>query len=172
MSTIQACNNFSYGYGQNSKRPSSINSEKDEKDKNGAFKKLDKDEQKEVNELKKTDREVRAHEQAHLAAAGGLATSGANYEYKTGPDGKKYAVAGDVHIDVSEGKDPEQTIRKAEKIKRAALAPAKPSAQDRAVAAKVSAMEAKARMELAKKQYSNNSTNHQISEPRLKNYYA
>ena len=42
--------------------------------------------------LKATDTEVKAHENAHKAAAGGLRTSAPNYEYETGPDGKKYAV--------------------------------------------------------------------------------
>jgi len=109
-------------------------------------------EKKEVQQLKETDRKVRAHEMAHLAAAAGIAMSGANFEYKQGPDGVNYAVGGDVKIDVSKEKDPEATIEKAQKIAAAALAPADPSPQDRKVAAKARAMEAEARAELIKEQ--------------------
>lgn len=44
---------------------------------------------------------MRAHEQAHKTAAGGLAQGGATFEYQTGPDGKQYAVSGEVKIDTS-----------------------------------------------------------------------
>lgn len=109
---------------------------------------LTSEEQREVEKLEARDREVRAHEQAHLAAAGGLATSGAKYEYETGPDGKRYAVGGEVNITVNEGNTPEETIRNAQQARSAALAPAKPSAQDRKVAAEASAMIAEATREL------------------------
>src|SRR5437016_5601661 len=60
------------------------------------------DEQKQqLDQLKKRDAEVRQHEQAHLAAAGGNARSGAVFEYKMGPDGRQYAVGGHVDIDLS-----------------------------------------------------------------------
>ncbi len=110
---------------------------------------LSEEEQKEVRKLKDKDRRVRAHEQAHLSAAGGLARSGAKFEYQTGPDGQRYAVGGEVSIDTSavEG-DPQATLRKAERIRRAALAPADPSAQDRAVAAEAAAMAAEAQQDL------------------------
>jgi len=105
-----------------------------------------------VAELAKTDREVRAHEQAHLAAAGAHATSGASYSYVTGPDGQRYAVAGEVSIDSSPVPgDPEATIRKAQTIIAAAHAPADPSFQDRAVAAVAAQMMAKAQAELSRR---------------------
>ncbi|MBN2802273.1 MAG: hypothetical protein JXR91_04175, partial [Deltaproteobacteria bacterium] len=94
-----------------------------------------KDEQKEIESLKKRDLEVKAHEQAHLAAAGGFTSGGAQFEYQTGPDGKKYAVGGHVNISTSEEKTPEATIAKMRVVQRAALAPANPSGQDRQVAA-------------------------------------
>jgi len=107
---------------------------------------LSQGEQKEVRELKERDRQVRAHEQAHLAAAGGLARSGAAFEYQTGTDGRRYAVGGEVSIDTApvDG-DPQATLRKAAHVRRAALAPADPSPQDRAVAAQA----VKAQQELA-----------------------
>lgn len=107
-----------------------------------------------IAQLAKTDREVRAHEQAHLAASGGHATSGASYQYTTGPDGKRYAVAGEVGIDTSTVPgNPEATIRKAQIIQAAASAPSDPSGQDRAVAAQAAQMEAKARLELARQDH-------------------
>lgn len=105
---------------------------------------------KELQELKKRDREVRTHEQAHLVAAGQYARGGPFYDFKRGPDGQRYAVSGHVNIDTSEvAGDPEATLRKAEVIRRAALAPAEPSTQDRRVAAKASSMAVEARQELA-----------------------
>jgi hypothetical protein len=103
----------------------------------------------EISELKRRDAEVRAHEQAHLAAAGQYARSGASFEFEVGPDGKRYAVGGEVGIDVSEAATPEQTVAKANIVRRAALAPARPSAQDRRVAAMASAMGSEARAEIA-----------------------
>jgi hypothetical protein len=93
-------------------------------------------EQKEVQELRRQDREVRAHEQAHKGV-GGAEAGPISYTYTTGPDGKRYAVAGEVPIDVSpvEG-DPDATIQKMQRVRAAALAPAEPSAVDRQVAAK------------------------------------
>lgn len=109
---------------------------------------LTDEQQREVQELAKHDAQVKAHEQAHVAAAGALYRGGPNYEYKTGPDGKRYAVAGNVQIDTSPGRTPEETIAKAAQIRRAALAPADPSSTDQSVAANASQMEAKARQEL------------------------
>lgn len=106
-------------------------------------------EKKEVKELQATDREVRAHEQAHKAAAGNLARGGVSYEYQTGPDGRRYAVGGEVNISTGgvEG-NPRATIQKANQIRPAALAPADPSGQDRRVAAEATAMANNARREL------------------------
>ena len=110
---------------------------------------LSEAELKQVRELKARDREVRAHERAHAAVAGALARGGPSFDYHRGPDGVLYAVGGEVEIDTTPvSGDPEATIDKARRIRRAALAPAEPSAQDRAVAAQAAAMEAKARAEL------------------------
>lgn len=112
---------------------------------------LSKEEQQQVTELKKRDREVRAHEAAHMGAGGGVVRGGASYSFQAGPDGRKYAVGGEVGIDASPVKDnPEATIRKMQKVRAAALAPASPSGQDQAVASAASAQEAAARMELNK----------------------
>ena len=104
-----------------------------------------------VSELKSIDSKVRLHEQAHLAQAGGLAMSGANFTYQTGPDNRRYAVGGEVQINVGPGRTPEETLRKAQIIRAAALAPAQPSSQDRAVAASAGQMEQEARAEIAQR---------------------
>ena len=113
---------------------------------------LDNAELQQVRELQQTDRKVRSHEQAHLAAAGGLA-GGVSFTFVTGPDGQRYAVGGEVSIDTSpvDG-DPEATIQKARQIQAAANAPAEPSSQDRSVAAKASQLEQAARLELIQEQ--------------------
>lgn len=106
-------------------------------------------EQRQLEALKARDREVRAHEAAHLAAAGGLARSGPSFTFQRGPDGRSYAVGGEVSIDVSPGRSPEETIAKAARIRAAALAPSDPSGQDLNVAAQAGRLAAQARIELA-----------------------
>lgn len=109
-------------------------------------------EELELAELVSRDREVRAHEQAH-AAVGGSYAGAPTYTFKSGPDGKRYAVGGEVSIDTSPvPNDPAATLRKMEVVIRAALAPAEPSAQDRSVAAQATAQAAQARVELAQQQ--------------------
>lgn len=112
-------------------------------------------EKEQVKELKDRDREVRAHEAAHIAAAGGNARGGASYEYQQGPDGNRYAVGGEVNIDVSKEEDPQATLQKAMQVKAAAMAPAEPSGQDHSVAAQATAMAAEARKEIAEKSKEN-----------------
>ena len=124
--------------------------------KTGKDNSIDKDakseeEKKTVEELKKRDREVRAHEMAHIRAGGNIVRGGPHYDYQTGPDGKRYAIGGDVQIDTSPENDPEKTIAKADQIIKAALAPADPSAQDRKVAADAQAMKMEALKEIKAK---------------------
>jgi len=95
---------------------------------------LTKEEEKQVQELKARDQEVRAHENAHKTAGGGYVGS-ISYDTQTGPDGREYAIGGEAQIDASPVPgNPEATIRKMDIIVRAALAPAEPSSQDYAVA--------------------------------------
>lgn len=110
--------------------------------------KLSNEAQATLRQLQATDRRVRAHELAHLAASGGLATGAPSYTYQKGPDGVNYAVGGEVSIDTSPARTPEETIAKAATIIAAALAPADPSPQDRAVAAAASQLAQQARAEL------------------------
>jgi hypothetical protein len=111
---------------------------------------LSDEEKKQIHELEKRDREVRAHEAAHQAAAGGNARGGASFEYQAGPDGKQYAIGGHVDIDVSPVQgNPRATLQKAMTVQAAALAPADPSGQDRSVAAAAARMALEAQKELA-----------------------
>jgi hypothetical protein len=111
---------------------------------------LSSEAQQAVRKLKARDQAVRQHEQAHVSAGGSLVISGPNYVFERGPDGINYAVGGEVRIDTSPGRTPEDTLDKARRIQAAALAPADPSAQDRAVAAIARQLEIQARAELAR----------------------
>jgi hypothetical protein len=108
----------------------------------------------ELQKLKNRDREVRAHELAHMAAGGQYITSGAQFSYQKGQDGRLYAIGGEVGIDTSKVPgDPRATLLKAQAIMRAALAPAQPSSQDRQVAASAAVMQQQARAEWQSQQY-------------------
>ncbi|ASM35472.1 SrpA-related protein [Campylobacter sputorum subsp. bubulus] len=110
---------------------------------------LSQEEKLQVAKLQKRDSEVKAHEAAHLASGAGL-IRGLNYSYEKGPDGKQYAVGGEVMLDTSKGKTPQETIQKSEQIKRAALAPSNPSSADLKIAANAEAMKNNAQSELRK----------------------
>jgi len=103
-----------------------------------------------IRKLASRDSDVRAHEQAHLAAAGPYSTTGASYTFQLGPDGQRYAVGGEVGIDVSpDSSSPQRTLDKARTVQAAANAPADPSPQDRQVAAAAAQMAAQAESEMA-----------------------
>ena len=110
--------------------------------------------QKEVEDLKARDTDVRRHEAAHQAAGGALAGA-ASFTYQQGPDGKQYAIGGEVPIRLSQGNTPQETIQNAQTVRAAALAPVDPSGQDRAVAAEASQMEQQARTQLLQQQSGN-----------------
>lgn len=102
-----------------------------------------------LEQLKQTDRDVRQHEMAHQIA-GGAYTGGASYEYEVGPDGKRYAVAGEVSIDYGPVPgDPQATIEKMQTVIAAAMAPADPSPKDYQVAAQARQYLLEAKLEAA-----------------------
>ncbi len=111
---------------------------------------LSNKERQRILELQRTDREVRAHEQAHLAKAGPYAAGGMTFTYAQGPDGKRYAIGGEVPINMSEEATPEETAIKMQTIQRAALAPVNPSAADRMIATQAAVKENIARMAMRK----------------------
>jgi hypothetical protein len=101
-----------------------------------------------VRQMAARDREVRRHEQAH-ARAGGAQAGSPSFTYRTGPDGKRYAVGGEVPIDTAPvPDDPAATIAKMEIVKAAALAPAVPSMPDRRIAAQAESIRLAALAEL------------------------
>jgi hypothetical protein len=111
----------------------------------------DRKAQQEVQKLKNTEQKVIAHEMAHKAVGGQYAGS-VKYEYTRGPDNKMYIAGGEVSIDVSKGSTPEETAQKMRQVQQAAMAPADPSAQDRAVAAKAAMQAQKAQQEIQSEQ--------------------
>ena len=108
--------------------------------------------QSEVARMKSTEQRIRAHEAAHMAAGGAFA-GGVSYMYSKGPDGKMYITGGEVPIQAPEGKTPEETIENMQIVRRAALAPADPSAQDLAVAAAAMQIESRARAAIRSGRY-------------------
>lgn len=107
---------------------------------------------KQIQQLADRDREVRAHEQAHQSV-GGQHAGAMSFSYERGPDGQNYAVAGEVSIDTSDiPGNPQATLDKAETIRRAALAPAEPSNQDRQVASQAVLMSVEARADIQQMQ--------------------
>ncbi|WP_049791078.1 putative metalloprotease CJM1_0395 family protein [Shewanella violacea] len=91
-------------------------------------------EQQLLQELSTRDAEVKAHEQAHSTVGGDLAQS-PQFSYEKGSDGRRYAVDGEVRIDIAvvEG-DPLATVSKMKKVYAAAMAPTNPSMADIRVA--------------------------------------
>ena len=80
--------------------------------------------------------------------AGRHARGGASYTFAQGPDGRRYAVGGEVPIDVGAEPTPEASLEKMRTVRRAALAPAEPSPADRSIAAAAAAGEARALAQL------------------------
>lgn len=111
--------------------------------------KLSSSDRQQVMALQQRDSEVRSHEAAHIAAGGSVVSGAASFTYQKGPDGKLYAVGGEVAISSSGGNTPEEKIAIARQIQAGALAPANPSPQDLKVASSASVMEAQARRELS-----------------------
>lgn len=104
-----------------------------------------------IQEYQRIDKNVREHEAAHGA------TGAPSFSYKLGPDGRLYAVAGEVGVSLERGKSPEECLVKMAGVIAAALAPANPSPQDRRVAAKAASLQSEARIEIIKnKQEENN----------------
>ena len=101
-----------------------------------------------IRDLSARDREVRAHEQAH-ASVGGQYAGAASFTYQRGPNGVNYAVGGEVSISTVSGGDAQSRLQAAEQIRRAALAPANPSTQDRQIAAQAAQSATQARAEIA-----------------------
>jgi len=110
---------------------------------------LSDDEKRLLKDLSSRDSEVKAHEAAHQSAGGGM-TGAASYTYQQGPDGKMYAIGGEVSITSPKGSTPEETIKNARQIVASAMAAGNPSPQDFAVASSARAMEMHAQQQKTK----------------------
>jgi hypothetical protein len=106
----------------------------------GAGARLTEAQQREVSDLQRRDAQVRQHEMAHQAAGGDL-TGAAAFTYQTGPDGRSYAIGGEVPLAARSGRTPEETIAIARRVRAAALAPSDPSSADLAAAAQAARLE-------------------------------
>lgn len=104
----------------------------------------------ELKELSRRDAEVRAHEQAH-ASVGGTYARSPSFKYEQGSDGRRYAVDGEVAIDISSVPgDPLATLNKMKQVYAAAMAPVTPSMADIKVASEALRKMNAAKAELAK----------------------
>jgi len=106
----------------------------------GSGRQLTEEQQRQVQELERRDAHVRQHEAAHQAAGGDL-TGPASYTYETGPNGRSYAVGGEVQVVARSGRTPDETIAIARRVRAAALAPADPSPADLAAASQAAQLE-------------------------------
>ncbi len=96
----------------------------------------------EVEELKRSDRELRQN----------AVVQDTSFIYLTGPDGHVYITGTKVSLDASEvPNNPEATIDKAQEIRRAVNSQEEPSLQDLHLLIAASKMEARARAELMRK---------------------
>jgi len=108
---------------------------------------LSSDEQRLVLDLQSRDAEVKAHEAAHQS--GGASTGAATYTYQQGPDGKMYAIGGEVSVSFQTGSTPQETIANAQAVIASATAPSDPSGQDMAVASSAMVMMMKAKQQIS-----------------------
>ncbi len=108
---------------------------------------ITKNDEKSIRMLKSRDKEVKNHELAHRTAGGCFASS-STFKYELGPDMRRYAIDGFTPIDLSEDVSPEKTVRKMLIVKKAALAPSKPSNNDRQIAFEADYIRAKANKEI------------------------
>lgn len=100
---------------------------------------------RELLELKRRDREVRRRIAEQRRAAGKYGAS-IRFAYEVGPDGKQYAVDGDVQLDTTAQANRKATVEKMVTVRKAALAADRPTPDDQRVAAEARRRIAGARM--------------------------
>jgi hypothetical protein len=102
--------------------------------------------QRELQELQQRDREVRRSEFMKLQYAG-IHALGPRFDFEIGPDGKAYAVEGDVVLDIkTEAGNPVRTAEKLADVKRALMMVPNPGPEVRRLAAEVARRELVARV--------------------------
>ncbi len=120
----------------------------------------------EIAELRRLDADVRAHEAAHVRAGGALAGP-PRFQYQLGPDGKMYAVGGEVNISIPRGRTPEETLRIMNTVKAAATAVGDPSPADRRVASYAARRIQQAMQEVRKMQQEEMAQKQEASIPKF-----
>lgn len=95
-------------------------------------KELTPDQLDKVKRLKQQEEKVMRRVNSRLAAGGDICEK-PTFQYEIGPDGKRYKTAGEVKIDISPCKTPEETIAKMQRVKKAAMACGEPTKEDRAI---------------------------------------
>ncbi|MCW5942061.1 MAG: hypothetical protein KIS66_07500 [Fimbriimonadaceae bacterium] len=101
-------------------------------------------EREELRRLRDKDRAIRSAENFREAVAGRYVSGNVRFRYARGPDGKPYAVEAQADFDTEPVLgDPRATLRKADAIKRAALATMSPEDRAAALRAELRAEEAR-----------------------------
>jgi len=85
-----------------------------------------------LEKFKKTDAQIRTHEQIHASI--GHTTAPISYNYQQGPDHKMYAVGGSVRLDTSIPKEPKAAAFKLDQIQKAAMGVPDSSEADNTIA--------------------------------------
>ena len=105
---------------------------------------LSRAEEAQLDKLEQRDAQVKAHEQAHVMAAGGQAGM-PSYTYQTGPDGRRYAIGGAVNISIISNGDDQASLSQARTAERAALVNGEASSADMNTAQTAREVEARVR---------------------------
>lgn len=96
-----------------------------------------------IRDLKKLERKIMNREMEQARAGGGVSGKSRHY-VETGPDGGRYVTDGTTTPAMVHGGTPEQELARARAVRRAALAPSSPSAQDLSVASEARRIEVRA----------------------------
>ena len=100
-----------------------------------------------IRDLQKLERNLMGREMEQARVGGGVTGRG-RHVVETGPDGERYVTDGDTTPSIVRGGSPEQELARARAVRRAALAPASPSAKDLSVANEAARLERAAEKEL------------------------
>jgi hypothetical protein len=103
-----------------------------------------------LDELKKRDKKVKKHEAGHTGNPDIQTIGTPRYKYTLGPDGKMYAVGGEVTLSTGRVSNPQDALRKATALKKASLSSDDPSPADFAAASAASQMKAEALLQRGK----------------------
>ena len=98
----------------------------------------EQDYQRVVSKFKNTDTMIKAHEQDHASST--TTTTTIQYDYQMGPDGKMYAVGGEVRLDTSMPKDPKQAQLKLDELQKASNVSSGMSVADGSIAIQANLM--------------------------------